>query len=161
MADKDINVHVRAKGVEESKDKLDRLTAAMERMSETLEKQSRPSQQAADDTEKLTAAQKGQETQMGKLWSQAESLAKSYLGMAAAVAAVTRALQLQAAASKEGAEVLAAQQNSALRLQFLGDYFEKRPELRKEIGAKAEQGRRQFNEVADAWYNLKIGRAHV
>jgi hypothetical protein len=139
------------KGVEEARRELDKLSEAHEKygigVEQTNEQVKESSEQAAEGTAKQSEG-------MGQLALQA---AKYVAGMIAAkkiVQEVTQAINEQSEAMKANAEVANRQQNSLLRLQFLGDFFEKHPNARAEVAAISEQARRPFEEVAGAWYNL-------
>ncbi|MFA5187045.1 MAG: phage tail tape measure protein [Patescibacteria group bacterium] len=163
MPDKDINIHVTAKGAEQAKQGLDGVAAATEKVGQTTTDASgrvrdahgrfvKGTGQAAEATDKLGAATDKAATKLA-------SMAAGYVSIAALIAAATKALRAQTEALEENARVAAKHQNTLLRLQFLGDYYKDKPELRKEIAALAEFGRRPFEEVADAAYNLRSKNA--
>ena len=171
MADKNINIHVRAKGTDEAKQGLDGVAKKTEELGQTTAAAGSQSRHAAGATDGLAAAQKKQQGILGGLIGKFGAWAAGLVGVTAVINAVTRAIQAQTRAMEENAAATLKQQNAILRLQYLGDLFKERPELRKEVGAAAEYGRRPFEQVADAWYNLRsksagmdnaqIGRAHV
>lgn len=164
--DNDINLHVKALGVEQAKEKLDTVGRSTEEVGEKTEKAAarardaqgkfaQGAEQAADATEKLNAEAGKQSTAMTKLGGTVTAMAAKYVSITAAIAAVTKAIHAQTQAMEENAAMAAKQQNALLRLQFLGDLFKERPELRQEVQAMAEFGRRPVEQVADAWYNLR------
>jgi len=138
MPDKDVNIHVRAQEAEETKRKLESVADSTERMGQKTEVAGR-------------AAAKG----TGQAEEKVRSYAKAAAAATAVIAGLTAAIKSSSAAMEENAAIAERQQNALLRLQFLGGFFEERPELRKEVGALAEFGRRPYEEVANAWYNLR------
>lgn len=147
MADKDINIHVNAKA-DEAKQKLDQVAASTRKVGDAGKEGARGVDAINKSAEKS-----------GGLFSM---LTGKLVGMVAGVASiqrVTRAIQEQTRALEENAAAAIKQQNANLRLQFLGDYYKEKPELRKEVAVLAEFGRRPFEEVADAAYNLRSKNA--
>ncbi|MEA3366668.1 MAG: hypothetical protein U9R68_00990 [Planctomycetota bacterium] len=141
MADKDVNIHIRAKQTGETNRKLRETARQTDRLGRGVEDAGRKAKKS------------------GGLFA---GLGRKLMGLAAGVVGIqqiTRAIQAQTRALEENAEAAAKQQNALLRLQFLGDFFQEKPELRKEVGALAEFGRRPFEEVAGAWYNLRSKNA--
>ena len=104
--------------------------------------------------DKLSTSTKKSEGAFGKFAGSIKSWATGIFGITAIIAAVTAAIRAQIQAMKEHAQIAAEQQKKLLELQFLGDLWKERPELRKEIAAQAEYGRRPFIEVVGARYNL-------
>lgn len=141
MAGKDVNIPIKAEGAEQATDKIDRLTGAIEKMTQKIDGQAGKARSNATAMEGLTG-------RLGSLLAQ-------YVSVTAAIGLATKAIQEQTQAMRENAAIAERQQNSLLRLQFLGDLFAEHPELRKEVGAMAEFGRRPFEQVAGAWYNLR------
>lgn len=157
--DNDINLHVKALGVEQAKEKLDTVARSTEQIGDKTEKSGARASDAqgkfAQGAEQATAAVGKQATAAGKLETKVAALAAKYLSVTKAIAAVTKAIHVMTQAMEENAAMAAKQQNALLRLQFLGDLFKERPELRQEVQAMAEFGRRPVEQVADAWYNLR------
>lgn len=157
--DNDINLHVKAKGTEHTKQQLDGVARSTEQLGDKTEKSSGKARDAQDEfaksTERAAKASKKQETNADKVRKKIRALAAQYIGVTAAIAAYTKAIQAQTQAMEENVEMAAKQQNALLRLQFLGDLFKERPGLRQEVQALAEFGRRPTEQVADAWYNLR------
>lgn len=149
---KDINIPVRADGADEAKDKIDCLTESIDKMTNALESQGTRGTQSTD---KLTAAKTKQDTVLGGLISKVGLWAAGMLGAQKAVQSFTSAIDQQNQAIEENVRLIERQQNASLRLQFLGDLFADRPELRKELASLSEFGRRPVEQVADAWYNLR------
>lgn len=148
MPKKEVNVHVRAQGVKDAKQQLDSFGKSGKRVGQQV---AAGQKQAAAGTEKATQKMSG----MARVAGQLKSTLLGLFGGAAAIAAVTKAIQAQSRAVEEHSKIVLEQQNKLLRLQFLGDFFTEKPELRKEVMQLAEFGRRPFEQVADAWYNLK------
>ncbi|MBW2560474.1 MAG: phage tail tape measure protein, partial [Deltaproteobacteria bacterium] len=162
MADKDVNIHVRAKDADQAKRDIDRTAGATEDLGKKTEQAGRKSEQAGKKTK-----QAGKDTEdAGKAAGKAKGAFASFatklaawaaamVSIGAAIKIVTGAINANKRALNEHADVAVAQQQKLLRLQYLGDMFKERPELRKEVGALSVLGRRPFEEVADAWYNLR------
>jgi len=148
MAKNDINIHVRTRGTRQTKRKLDKVAKSSRKVGdETASGQ----KQAAAALDKTTQSL----SRMDRIMSRVKRLALGFFGGAAAIRAVTAAIQAQNRALEEHAEIAIKQQNKLLRLQYLDDLFKERPALHKEVAQLAEFGRRPFEEVADAWYNLR------
>jgi hypothetical protein len=138
MPDKDVNIHVRARETEESKRKIEGVAQSTKEMGEKTEEAGRRS---AAGMEKALAT--------------VAKYAATMVGVQKLLSEFTRALEENARAMDENAAAAEKHQKSLLRLQFLGGFFQERPELRQEVGALAEFGRRPYEEVANAWYNLR------
>jgi hypothetical protein len=143
--EKDYNIHVKVPGVEQAKTDLDRVSAASQKLTDTIDQGNK---KQADGYEKADAKS---ESYFGKIGKWAIGL----IGVSKAIGEITKAIQMQTAALEENARVAESQQNSLLRLQFLGEFFKEKPELRQEVAAYAEYGRRPFEQVAGAYYNLR------
>jgi len=139
MPDKDINIHVRAKDTEETNRKLKGVGRSARRVGDETAKSHK---HASRETDKATR-------------SLSNMTQTCFVGARAIISGVTKAIQIQNEALREHAEIVTQQQNKLLRLQFLGSFFKERPELRQQVQTYAEFGRRPFEEVADAWYNLR------
>jgi len=147
MADKDINIHVNAKA-DAARQKLDQVADSTKKVGSAGREGSR-------GMEQLNASATKSEGLFSKLTGK---LAGMVAGVAS-IQAVTRAIQAQTRAMEENAAAATKQQNALVRLQFLGDYYKERPDLRKEVAAMAEFGRRPFEDVASAMYNLRSKNA--
>lgn len=152
---KDINIPVKAEGADAAKEKLDAVAKSVEQLGQKTEDASRQSQRASTATGQLTDAQDKQQGVLGTLIGRVGSWAAGLLGVTAAINLVTKAVSEQKQAMEESSRILENYQNKLLRLQFLGDLFQERPELRQEVMSLAEYGRRPVEQVADAWYNLR------
>lgn len=141
MSDKDINIHVRAEGTKLTKEQLDEISRALEQLGFKV------SETSSQGGEKLGFFA----SQVGKL----QNYLLGLFGGVAAIRAVTSAINEQSRAMEEHAKIALEQQNKLLRLQFLGDYYKEKPELRKEVMAYAEAGRRPFEDVTAAMYDLR------
>lgn len=151
MADKDINIHVKAQDVEKSKQDIDSFGQSVSNVGKMTQQ---TGQQASEGAEKLS------------FWATQLNNIKGYLlgmvGGVAAINAVTEAVRRQRQEWEENARVITKQQEQILRLQFLGDYYKEKPELRKEVMAYAEIGRRPFEDVANAMFDLRnMGAAYT
>ncbi len=150
--DHDINIHIKAKGAEQTQEDLKAIGTEAEQMGRQANAAGRT---GADGTEQL-----GQEAQKSagffdSLTGKIAAYAAGLFGVHKIIGLVTEAIRLQTRALQENAEIIRRQQESFLRLQFLGDFFRERPDARSEVAALAEFGRRPFEEVAGAWYNLR------
>jgi hypothetical protein len=143
--DREYNIHVVAKEVEKTRQNLDTLAVAVNNLTDKIDASNK---KQADGYTKAEA--KG-ESLFGKL----AKWAMGYVGVQTAISAVTKAIEINSRAMEENAAIIERQQQSLLRLQFLGDYYKERPELRKEVAGYAEMGRRSPEEVAGAMYNLR------
>jgi len=148
MPDKDINIHVRAQETRRTKTELDSVAKSAQQVGT---KTAEGHKVAADSIEQATQKMSGMERALGRL----KSLLLGLFGGAAAIRAVTAAIRAQSEAIKEHSRIALEQQNQLLRLQFLGDFFTEKPQLRREVMELAEFGKRPFEEVANAWYNLR------
>lgn len=190
MADKDINIHVKAQDTEQTKTKVDGVGASVDQLGEKVKKTKQQTEtasqkqqefneklrQSKEEADKASKSQedfgkKTKESQdeaggtvdnttkkIGILGQQLNSLKNYFLaafGFTALINAGTRAIEAQSRAMKEHADISFQMQNNLLRLQFLGDFYKEKPELRKQVMEFAEFGRRPFEEVANAWYNLR------
>lgn len=152
MADNEVNIHVKTPGAAQAKQQLDGIGKSTKEVGDTA---SRSGRKGAEGMDKLGQAGASAQSKLGKLKSSMVGWLTTLGSIAVAVRLVTSALNAQKQAMTEHAEVVSQQQNKLLRLQYLGGMFKERPELRKQVAAYAEYGRRPFEEVADAWYNLR------
>jgi hypothetical protein len=162
MPDKDINMHVKVKGTEASKKELRAFSDAMLLFGDSAEAAGDKTQQAAEQTDKLGDSTQKTKSGFDKVtasavaWiAKAGSIAVVLGHLAAAWRLLTGAVRDNAAALDEHASIAERQQQRLSRLQYLGGFFKENPNLRKEVEAYAEFGGRPFEEVADAWYNLR------
>lgn len=143
--EKDFNIHVKVPGVEKAKTDLDGVAAASQKLTNTIDEGSK---KQADGFQRAEAKS---DSYFGKF----AKWAMGAVGVAKVIGEITKAIQMQTAALEENARVAESQQNSLLRLQFLGEFYKEKPELRQEVAAYAEYGRRPFEQVAGAYYNLR------
>jgi len=156
---KEVNIHVKTPGAETSKQKLDELAAAGRDFGEDVNQAGTKVQSGA---KKGAEGIGGLSQETGKAQSGFEKFGASItlwaakiFGIAAVIRGITTAIKSQTEAMKEHADLANEQQRSLVRLQYLGQFFKEKPELRKEVEAYAEYGRRPFVEVVEAWYNLR------
>ncbi len=152
MPDKDVNIHIRAKDADTAKRDIDKTAQATEGLGKKTEQAGK---KGAEGTDKLTRSTEKSKGAFGSFIAKLGAWVVSLASVAAAIRIVTGVINANKQALNEHADVAVAQQQKLLRLQYLGDLFKERPELRKEVGALSEFGRRPFEEVADAWYNLR------
>ena len=147
MSDKDINIHVRARDTEQTKKQIGDVAGAAEQLGKkTSEGQRVAAESTVQATEKMSI--------FGSMLNKAANYVLALYGGVKAINAVTAAIKLQSDAIKEHADIALEQQNKLLRLQFLGDYYKEKPELRKQVMAASEAARRPFEDVANAMYDL-------
>lgn len=145
MADKDINIKVRTQGVPATKEDIDGLKRSVGGLGDKVEQSNRQQSDSYQDAERKS----------GSYFSKLTGWIFGATGLLKVFHEITKAIQMQTQAMEENAAAAAKQQNSLLRLQFLGEFYKEKPELRKEVAALAEYGRRPFEEVAGAYYNLR------
>ncbi|MGH2271394.1 phage tail tape measure protein [Anaerohalosphaeraceae bacterium U12dextr] len=150
----DINIPVNLPGAKEAETDLQKLTAAIKELTEQTKKSAQANAAMDASSESSKAKTDGLIASIAK-WTM------SLLGIQKIINEVTRAIQLQSQAMEENARIAESQQNSILRLQLMGDYYTQRPELRAEVQALAEFGRRPFEEVAGAYYNLRSNAGNL
>jgi len=149
---KDVNIHIKTPGADESKRKLDGVGEAAQKVGESVK---RGGDRGADGMDKLGRATSSAQGRFGKFVSSMASWVAGIASIAAAIAAVTKVVRINKQALEEHGNVAVQQQQKLLSLQFLNSFFKERPELRKDVEAYSEFGRRPFEEVAEAWYNLR------
>jgi len=149
---KDVNIHVKAKGIPQAKQQLDGVAKSSQRVGDTV---SRSAKKGADGMDKLSGSTAKTKGRFAKFTSSIKSWAAGLVGITAIITAITRAVRVQSEALKEHAQIASRQQKSLLALQAMGTFIEEHPEARKEVAAYAELGRRPFEEVAGAWYGLE------
>ena len=152
MSDKDVNINVRAKHTDTTKRDIDGVAASSENLGKKTEQAGK---KGAEGTDKLTRSAEKSKGAFGSFMTKIGAWALSLASVAAGIKIVTGVINANKRAIIEHADIAVAQQQKLLRLQFLGDLFKERPELRKEVAAYAEFGKRLPEEVADAWYNLR------
>jgi len=155
---KDINIHIKTPGAQQAKQQLDDIGRSSQKVGD---KTSRGARKGAEGMDRLSSSATKTEGRFSKLTSSLTSWVLKLAGIAAAIRAVTFAIRAQSEAIKEHAQIASEQQKKLLELQYLGEFFKERPELRKEVAAYAEFGRRPFEEVAQAWYNLRSKAARL
>ncbi|MCK9243672.1 MAG: phage tail tape measure protein [Candidatus Marinimicrobia bacterium] len=131
---KDVNIHIKTPGAAEAKQQLDNVSQS---------------------TEKIGTEGHRAGTGLGKLKDSILSWITALAGVGAIINGITRAIRTQMDAIKEHGRIAAEQQKKLTMLQYLGEFFKEKPELRKEVEAYAVYGRRPFEEVAESWYTLR------
>ncbi len=149
---KDVNIHIKTPGAREGKRRLDDVGKSA---SGVGDKARHGGKQGAEGIDKLSRSTSSAQGKFAKFTSSMKSWAAGLIGIAATIRAVTGVIRINSQALIENAEIAERQQKKLLRLQYLGALYEERPGLRKEVVALSELGRRPFEEVADAWYNLR------
>jgi len=149
---KDINIHLKTKGAEQTQQKLSGVGKAAQQVGDSAQQGGR---KGADGMDKLSRSAGSAQGRFSRFTSGLSSWAAGLFGITATIAVVTRAIQVQGEALKEHARIAAEQQKKLLALQAMGTFFEEHPEARKEVAAYAEFGRRPIPEVTEAWYALE------
>ena len=151
---KDVNIHVKAKGTQQTKQQLDGVGKSTEGVGDKAKK-------GADGVDKLSGSASKAHGLFSRFTSGLIGWATKLIGITAIIAGITKAINIQKQALEEHARIAEEQQKKLLSLQYLGEFFKERPQLRKEVAAYAEFGRRPFTEVAEAWYNLRSKAARL
>lgn len=149
---KDINIHLKTQGAAQTKQQLEEVGGASQRVGETV---GRGGKRGADGMDKMSQSADKAQSRFGKLGASIKSWVVGLVGITAAISAITRAIRTQIQAIEEHARIASEQQKKLISLQAMGEFYKERPELRKEVAAYAELGRRPFEEVAEAWYMLR------
>jgi hypothetical protein len=149
---KDINIHLKTQGAAQTKQQLEDVGKSSKRVGETVD---RGGKRGADGMEKMSSSADKAQGRFSKLGSSIKSWAAGLAGITLAVREITRAIRAQSEAIEEHARIAAEQQKKLLALQAMGTFFEEHPEARKEVAAYAEFGRRPYEDVAEAWYELE------
>lgn len=149
---KDINIHVKTQGAQQTKQQLDDIGKSSKRVGDSASRGGRKGAEGINELSESTAKTEGR---FGKLKSSIASWVTGLVGITAIIAGITKAIRVQSEAIKEHARIAAEQQKKLISLQLMSDFYKERPQLRKEVAAYAELGRRPFEEVAEAWYTLR------
>jgi len=156
---KDVNIHLKTTGAEQTKKKLSGVAASTKQVGEAAktggEAAKRGGEKGSEGTDKLSGSAQKAKGIFGKFSSGLVSWAAGLFGITAVIAGITKAINIQSEAMKEHARIATEQQKKLLALQAMGTFFEEHPEARKEVAAYAEFGRRPSTEVAEAWYALE------
>ena len=149
---KDINIHVKTTGAGETQKQLEGVGHSAQRAGGDVKG---GSDKGKAGLETLSGEARKSKEDFGGMADSVAGWAVSLASVTAVIAAITKAIRLQSEAMREHAQITQEQQKKLVALQHLGDMFERRPELRKEVAAYAEFGRRPFEQVAEAWYTLE------
>ena len=152
MSDKDVNIHVIASGAEEASKGLDKVADSTKRVGSAVE-ESAP--KATGETNKLADSFGRLKDAGGTVTTALTGWALKLASIATAISLVTSAVRVQIDAMREHAQLIADRQQQLTALQYLNGFFKENPNLREEVAKKAEFGRRDFGEVATAWYGLR------
>jgi len=149
---KDVNIHVKTQGVAEANRAFESVSYSVDSMGNTVAESGGKGKEGLD---KFSEGADKTRQKAQNLDRSLGSLAARYIGITAVIAAATKALRDNMAAQEEHAALTERQQLKLVSLQYLGDLFKEKPGLRQEVAAYAEFGRRPFEDVAAAWYNLR------
>lgn len=149
-----INIPVNLPGAKEAETDLQKLTAAIKELTEQTKK-------SAQANTAMDAATEGSKAKTDGMVASITKWTLGLFGVQKIISEVTRAIQLQTQALEENARVAESQQNKLLALQAMGSFYQERPELRSEVQALSEYGRRPFEEVAGAYYNLRSNAGNL
>lgn len=150
----DINIPVNLPGAKEAETDLQKLTAAIKELTEQTKKSAQANTAMDATTDASRSKTDGLVASIAK-WTM------GLLGIQRVINEVTRAIQLQSQALEENARIAESQQKKLLSLQAMGSFYQERPELRSEVQALSEYGRRPFEEVAGAYYNLRSNAGNL
>ncbi len=157
--DQDINFRIKAEGTEQTQQEMDRMTQSMGGFGDAAEKAGDDAQRASRGTDKLADSTGKSASLFDKATDGLASYAAGMLTVTAGLALANKLIREQIKEFEKATEAAGKHQKAMLALQFLGDYYKEKPELRKEIAEMAEYGRRPFEEVAVAAYNLRSKNA--
>jgi len=149
---KDINIHIKTRGAEQTRQQLQGVGKSAEKVGDSANQGGRT---GAEGIDKMSDAAAKGPSRFARLSSSIKSWVFGLVGISAVIAGITRAIQAQKQAMEEHARIAAEQQKKLLALMGMGTFFEEHPQARKRIAQMAEFGRRPFEEVAEAWYNLE------
>lgn len=149
---KDVNIHVKTPGIQEANRAFESVSSSVDSMGNMVTTSSEKGKEGLD---KFSEGADKTRQKTRNLDRSLGSLAARYIGIAALIATATKALRANMAAIEEHAALTEKQQLKLISLQYLGDLFREKPGLRQEVAAYAESGRRPFEDVASAWYNLR------
>lgn len=159
--DHDINLHIRARGVEETEKGIRDVRDGLEDYGDTAAQSGQKAGQASGENERLSGSFDKTGVSIDDTVTKLGAYAAGLLTVSAAIGAIKEAINAQIEAMKESAEIAEEHQRSLLALQYLGDYFKENKDLRKQVAAAAEFGVRPVPEVAEAWYNLRSKAANL
>jgi len=149
---KDINIHLKTKGTQQVKQELNQTGQAAAKVGDSAEKGGR---KGSEGIGKLSDSAKSANSNFSDFKGTMSDWLGSMAGVAVIIAGITKAINAQNQAMDEHARIAAEQQKNLLNLQYLGDLFKEKPELRKEVAALAESAGRPFEEVARTWYTIR------
>jgi len=149
---KDVNIHLKTTGAQKTQADLDKTGQSAKDLGTDVQT---GSGQAKGALTGVGDAAKDTSTNVDNVTTKLLTYATAIAAVHTAIRKVTEAINLQKEAIREHASIAAEQQRNLVNLQYLGDFMKEHPEARKEVGAYAEFGRRDFAEVADAWYALE------
>jgi len=149
---KDINLHIKTPGADAAKKNLNDIGSAAKRAGT---KAGEGGAKGARQVNKLGDAASKTKGKFTKFTSGIKGWVAGLVGISTAITGITTAIRSQISAMKEHAEIARKQQTELLNLQYLGDLFKEKPELKKEVAALAEFGVRPFGEVSLAWYAMR------
>jgi len=149
---KDINIHLKAHGAERTKQQLEEVGKSAQKTGDSANQGGKT---GAEGVNKLSDAAAKGPGRFARFSSSIKSWVFGLVGISAVIAGITRAIQVQKQAMEEHGRIAAEQQKKMLALMGMGTFFEEHPQARKRIAQMAEFGRRPFEQVAEAWYNLE------
>ncbi len=149
---KDINIHIKAEGVENTKEQIRSVGDTTKQAGEKIQK---GGQDGAGAIEQLSSSAEKSKGAFGGFIEKCIGWAAALKGVLLVFGEIKKAMDLNRKEVEENSKVVAEQQKELLRLQGLGEFYKGKPELRKEVADLAEYGRRPFEEVSNAYYNLR------
>jgi hypothetical protein len=149
---KDVNIHIKTQGQTEAVSAVESVSYSVDQMGNTVAESTGKGKKGLDD---FSAGSEQARRKSQTLTRTLGTLSARFVSITAVIALATKAVRENMQAIEEHAELAERQQLKLASLQYLGDLFKEKPELRKEVAAYAEFGRRPFEDVAQAWYNLR------
>ncbi len=131
---KNVNIHIKTKGTDRARREIDKTSDSVKDVGKSAEKSGRS---------------------FGGFAKSIASWVSAAVGITAVLRGIKKALDVNARAMEEHAEIAAQHQRKLLALQGMGDFFQRHPEARKEVAYYAQLGKRPYEEVAEAWYSLE------
>ncbi len=148
----EVNIHLKTPGAQQAQQALGKTAGAARKLGDDAHEGGQKGAAGMDGLgKKANTAASG----IKKVATAITSYVANIAGVAAIIAGITAAIRANQQAVEEHARIAEQQQRKLTTLQYLGGFFKENPNLRKEVETYAEYGRRPFEEVAGAWYNLR------
>ncbi|HOQ06149.1 MAG TPA: hypothetical protein PKY88_13160 [Anaerohalosphaeraceae bacterium] len=155
MPEKDITIHLRAKGAEETRRLIEEVAAAQEKVGNAAVDAGRKAVSAADDFDQMQQSSRRTDETAGSLIGKIGRWASSLALLTVAIREASAALREQVDLMRESVQLQERQHNAFLQLQLADRFLQQNPEARKTVAQLSVEARRPFEEVASAWYLLQ------